>query len=86
MLISAALIDSIYRLMREVEIKKEPVELYKILKFEGIVSNGAEAKSMIANGQVVVNGHVETRKRNKILSGDIIECGQYKLHIKVKSE
>jgi ribosome-associated protein len=70
--------------MREVEISKEPVELYKILKFEGIVSSGAEAKSMIAQGQVVVNGKVETRKRNKIMSGDVIECGQYKLHIKVK--
>ncbi len=70
--------------MKEVEIIKEPTELYKILKFEGVVASGAEAKSMIANGQVVVNGHVETRKRNKIKSGDIIECGQYKLLIKVK--
>lgn len=70
--------------MKEVEIIKEPIELYKILKFEGVVASGAEAKSMIANGQVVVNGHIETRKRNKIKSGDIIECGQYKLLIKVK--
>ncbi len=70
--------------MKEVEISREPIELYKILKFEGIASSGAEAKLMISNGKVVVNGNVETRKRNKIKSGDIIECGQYKLHIKVK--
>ena len=57
--------------MREVEITREPVELYKILKFEGVVSSGGEAKSIIDNGQVMVNGKVETRRRKKIISGDI---------------
>ena len=59
--------------MRVVEINKEPVELYKILKFEALVSSGGEAKQAIANGMVIVNGAVETRKRKKIVSGDIIE-------------
>ena len=59
--------------MREVGITKEPVELYKILKFEGIVASGGEAKAVISDGQVLVNGVVETRKRKKIVSGDIIE-------------
>jgi ribosome-associated protein len=59
--------------MRIVEISIEPVELYKILKFENMVSSGGEAKSVIANGEVLVNGMVETRKRKKIVSGDIIE-------------
>ncbi len=61
--------------MREVELLKEPVELYKILKFEGLVASGGEAKSVIADGQVLVNGQVETRKRKKIVAGDIIEYG-----------
>ena len=68
--------------MKEVQIMKEPVELYKILKFEGLVSSGGEAKSVIADGQVRLNGEVETRKRKKIVSGDIIEFGQEKLLIK----
>ena len=59
--------------MREVVISKEPVELYKILKFEGVVASGGEAKSVIDDGQVMVNGVVETRKRKKIVSGDTIE-------------
>lgn len=67
---------------RQVEIREEPVELYKILKFEGLVSSGGEAKSIIAEGQVVLNGEVETRKRKKIVSGDIIVFGQEKLLIK----
>lgn len=70
--------------MREVEISKEPVELYKILKFEGMVSSGGEAKSVIAEGLVLVNGEVETRKRKKIVSGDIIEFGQEKIYIQLK--
>lgn len=70
--------------MREVEISKEPVELYKILKFEGMVSSGGEAKSVIADGQVLVNGNVETRKRKKIVSGDIVEFGKEKIRIQLK--
>ncbi len=59
--------------MREIKISREPVELYKILKFEGIVTSGGEAKSAIGEGQVLVNGLVETRKRKKMLSGDTVE-------------
>ncbi|MGY8815432.1 MAG: RNA-binding S4 domain-containing protein [Gammaproteobacteria bacterium] len=70
--------------MREVEITREPVELYKILKFEGVVSSGGEAKSIIDNGQVMVNGKVETRRRKKIISGDIIEYMNEKLKILLK--
>ena len=67
--------------MRDVEITKEPVELYKILKFEGIASSGGEAKAAIAEGLVMVNGEVETRKRKKIVAGDVIEFGDEKIHI-----
>lgn len=59
--------------MRTVEITSEPVELYKILKFEGLVASGGEAKQLIADGYVRVNGQVETRKRRKIITGDTIE-------------
>lgn len=56
----------------EVELTTSPVELYKILKFEGIASSGAEAKILIDQGMVVVNGETETRKRRKIVAGDEI--------------
>ncbi len=67
--------------MKEIEITKEPVELYKILKFEGIVASGGEAKAVIDDGQVLVNGEVETRKRKKIISGDTIEFMNAKFKI-----
>ena len=59
--------------MRIVEINQEPVELHKILKFESLVNSGANAKQVIADGQVSVNGGVELRKRRKIVSGDVVE-------------
>ena len=70
--------------MRNVEILKEPIELCKILKFESMVSSGGEAKSVIAEGQVLVNGKIETRKRKKIVSGDIVEFGKEKIRIQLK--
>lgn len=56
-----------------VELNHEPVELYKLLKFEGLAASGGEAKALIANGHVKVNGQEETRKRKKIVAGDTIE-------------
>ena len=70
--------------MREVEISKEPVELFKLLKFEGMAASGGEAKFFIAEGNVLVNGEVETRKRKKIVSGDIIELGDEKIQVQLK--
>ena len=72
--------------MREVVITKEPVELYKLLKFEGMVSSGGEAKSVISDGQVLVNAEIETRKRKKIVSGDIVEFGNEKIQIRLSRE
>lgn len=57
---------------REVELRDEPVALYKVLKFEGLVSSGAVAKQCIADGEVSVNAVVETRKRRQIRVGDRI--------------
>ena len=58
--------------MRDVLIRAEPVELYKLLQFEGMASSGGEAKMVISEGLVAVNGETETRKRKKIMSGDIV--------------
>jgi len=64
------------------ELKEEFVELYKILKFEGLVDSGGIAKQIIADGQVIVNGLVETRKRKKISAGDKIEYSGQSIDVK----
>ena len=71
--------------MREVEVLKVPVELFKILKFEGLAAIGGEAKSLIADGRVTVNGQVETRKRKQIDAGDVIEFAGEQLLIQLKA-
>ena len=55
------------------ELESEFVELYKILKFEGLADSGGNAKQVIEEGLVSVNGEVETRKRKKIRAGDQID-------------
>ena len=59
--------------MQEILINREFVELFKILKFESLASSGGEAKILIADGKVEVNGEAETRKRRKIVAGDVIK-------------
>ncbi|MGI9269233.1 MAG: RNA-binding S4 domain-containing protein [Porticoccus sp.] len=67
--------------MKIVSINKEPVELYKILKFEGLLESGGAAKNAIANGLVEVNDCVEKRKRKKIIAGDTIVFNGEKLYV-----
>jgi ribosome-associated protein len=69
--------------MRIVEITREPVELYKILKFEGLVATGGEAKLLIGDGQATVNGEIETRRRKKIVDGDVIEFRGERLQVRL---
>ena len=60
---------------------QSPTELYKILKFEGLSSSGAEAKIAIADGLVKVNGVIERQKRKKIVAGDVVEFAGTTLNI-----
>jgi ribosome-associated protein len=53
-----------------VAIKGSFIELYKLLKRENIASSGGEAKYLISEGLVEVNGKVELRKRYKTRPGD----------------
>ncbi len=69
--------------MREVEIIREPIELYKLLKMEGLAMSGGEAKQLIADGLVSLNGEVETQKRKKLVSGDCIEIEDTKLQLRL---
>jgi ribosome-associated protein len=61
--------------MKVIFLIKQPVELFKILKFEGMANTGGEAKRLIADGHVKINGAIETRKRKQIVADDVIEFG-----------
>lgn len=52
--------------------KHAHVDLCDLLKLEGWVESGGAAKDAIADGQVTVEGKVETRKRCKIVAGQTV--------------
>ncbi len=55
------------------------MKLDQFLKWEGLVSTGGEAKSLINSGLVSVNGSVEFRRGRKLIHGDLVVLGNIKL-------
>ena len=51
----------------------ETLRLDQFLKLCGIADTGGQAKLMIQSGEVQVNGELETRRRRKLVSADIVE-------------
>lgn len=58
--------------MFEVEIRDEFIKLGQALKLAGLVESGVDAKEVIQNGEVLVNGEVDTRRGKKLVIGDVV--------------
>jgi ribosome-associated protein len=64
--------------VREVQIRGDTIRLGQLLKVAGIVDSGGEAKTLIADGQVSVNGEVEKRRGRQLHAGDeLAAAGMY---------
>jgi ribosome-associated protein len=59
----------------DVPIRDETIRLGQFLKLANLVETGAEAKPLVADGQVVVNGEVETRRGRQLVVGDVVSVG-----------
>src|SRR5699024_12662304 len=59
--------------MDTIEIRGESIKLGQLLKLHGVPEHGAMAKDLIADGEVTVNGEVETRRGATIRPGDRVE-------------
>ena len=57
----------------ELKLRDEFIKLGQAMKAAGIVSSGSDAKMLIQDGQVTVNGEVETRRGRKLYDGDVFE-------------
>ena len=57
--------------MNQIKIKDDYIKLGQALKLAGMVGSGVEAKVVIQDGQVLVNGEVELQRGKKIHPGDI---------------
>ncbi|MGH3365290.1 MAG: RNA-binding S4 domain-containing protein [Nocardioidaceae bacterium] len=57
---------------RDVAIRDESIRLGQFLKLADLVDNGADAKPLLMQGLVVVNGEVETRRGRQLSQGDVV--------------
>ncbi|HET7048063.1 MAG TPA: RNA-binding S4 domain-containing protein [Solirubrobacteraceae bacterium] len=64
-----------------VEIAGDMIRLGQLLKLAGVVSGGADAKGLIASGQVLVNGEPELRRGRQLHPGDLVRVGTADLRI-----
>ena len=57
---------------REVEIREDSIRLGQFLKLADLVDTGADAKPLLMQGLVQVNGEVETRRGRQLAKGDVV--------------
>jgi ribosome-associated protein len=70
---------------REVPIRDEGIRLGQLLKLAGAVDTGAEVKALLAEGSVLVNGELETRRGRQLAIGDVVEAGGERLRVVPRS-
>jgi ribosome-associated protein len=59
---------------RDVAIREETIRLGQLLKLAGIADSGGEARELVQDGAVRVNGEVETRRGRQLHRGDVVEA------------
>ena len=58
--------------MQTIKLREEYIKLGQALKAAGLVDSGVEAKIVIVNGEVKVNGKVEVQRGKKLVDGDLV--------------
>jgi ribosome-associated protein len=61
--------------MDEVPIRDESIRLGQFLKLANLIDTGSDAKELMIQGLVTVNGEVETRRGRQLVPGDVIALG-----------
>jgi ribosome-associated protein len=60
--------------MREIAIRGDVIRLGQLLKLAGIADSGTDAKELLADGGVRVNGEPETRRGRQLHAGDVVDA------------
>lgn len=58
--------------MTEIEVRGDVIRLGQLLKVAGIAGSGADAKALLAEGGVTVNGEAEARRGRQLHPGDVV--------------
>lgn len=75
-------LDSEEKDMETIYLRDEFIKLGQALKLAGLVGSGVEAKEVIQEGLVKVNGEVDTRRGKKLYDGDVFEFEGQKVTVK----
>lgn len=67
--------------MQKIEIKDEYIKLGQALKLAGLVGSGVEAKILVQDGLVKVNGEVDERRGRKLYPGDVFELEENQVKV-----
>ena len=70
--------------MRDVAIRDESIRLGQFLKLADLVESGADAKPVLQQGLVRVNGEVEARRGRQLRVGDVVELGDQAVRVAVE--
>jgi ribosome-associated protein len=68
--------------MREVAIRGEVIRLGQLLKLAGIADSGTDAKELLADGAVSVNGEPEMRRGRQLHAGDVVHAAGEELVVR----
>ncbi|NYG60533.1 ribosome-associated protein [Nocardioides daedukensis] len=68
----------------DVPIRDESIRLGQFLKLANLVEDGAEAKAVIGQGLVSVNGEVDTRRGRQLVLGDVVALGGVSVRVAVE--
>lgn len=74
--------------MKEITIRDDYIKLGQVLKLAGLVESGVDAKVVIQDGQVKVNGRVETQRGKKLVENDEVsfDGNSFIIRSKIKSK
>lgn len=67
--------------MRDVPIRDETIRLGQLLKLAGLADSGGEAKELLAEGAVSVNGEPEERRGRQLRGGDVVQVGDEQVRV-----
>ena len=67
--------------MEIIQLKEDYIKLGQALKAAGFVDSGVEAKFVIQDGLVLVNGNVEVQRGKKLVDGDMVEFDGHQIKI-----
>ena len=67
--------------MRDISIRDDTIRLGQLLQLAGLADSGGEAKELLSEGAVSVNGEPEERRGRQLRSGDVVQVGDEQVRV-----